>query len=209
MSEPPIETGPDGVQPHAPRIGHRWLDLTVAAVAIVISLISLAVAFFNAQSEQRMVAASSWPYLVYGTKRSQGVTGELSMSISNEGVGPARLKSLVVGYNGRKAHGLIELLHLCCGLPPGTSWTGLLKLGLVRESRPVGIYSPRDSLDIVVLDRTAANAAMWDRLATARLHLSFAACYCSVLDDCWVSDLSPVTDPRPVDRCEATDGYVE
>ena len=85
----------------------------------------------------------------------------------------------------------------------------LNKLGLVEEGRPVGLYRPGDSRNIVILDRTPENAAIWDRLGEARLHLSFRACYCSVLGDCWTSDLDPTSDPAPVSRCGAVDGYGE
>jgi len=89
MSEPPVEAHPDGVQARPARIGQRWLDLSIAGVAIVISLISLAVGFYNAQSQQRMVAATSWPFLVYNTRQ---VSDRLTLRFQNEGVGPARLK---------------------------------------------------------------------------------------------------------------------
>jgi hypothetical protein len=85
MSEPPVESQPDGVQLRPARIGQRWLDLSIAGLAIVISLISLAVGFYNAQSQQRMVAATSWPFLVYHTSR---IGDRLTLRISNEGVGP-------------------------------------------------------------------------------------------------------------------------
>lgn len=206
MSEPPLEAQPDGVQPKPPRIGHRWLDLSIAAVAIVISLISLAVGFYNAQSQQRMVAATSWPFLVYNTMQ---VGNRLVLRFENEGVGPARLKTLRVWSHGREAHGLTDLLHSCCGLPAG-GWSELGQLGgIIWESRPVGLYRPGENLNLLVLARTPANAAIWERLSRARVELAFQACYCSVLGDCWTSDLDPLTDPKPVSYCKAVDGYRE
>jgi hypothetical protein len=207
MSEPPVEAQPDGVQSRPARIGQRWLDLSIAGVAIVISLISLAVGFYNAQSQQRMVAATSWPFLDYGTMQ---VGNRLTLRISNEGVGPARLKMLIVRYNGRQARGLAQLLQICCGLPSGTGWAELNKIGGVTwESRPTGLYRPGQNIPIVVLDRTPTNAKIWDALARARLHLSFEACYCSVLNDCWKSDLDPLHDPEPANRCKPNNGYRE
>jgi hypothetical protein len=156
MSDPPIEAQPDGVQPRPARVGQRWLDLSIAAVAIVISLISLAVGFYNAQSQQRMVAATSWPFLDYGTMQ---VGKRLTLRISNEGVGPARLKSVIVRYHGREAHGLAELLQICCGLAAGAGSAQLTKIGGVTlESRLTGLYRPGENLPIVVLDRAPTNA---------------------------------------------------
>ena len=209
MTEPPIESQPDGVQPRAPRIRHRWLDLGIAGIAILISLFSLAVGFYNAQSQQRMVAATSWPFLTYGTTQ---VGSRLTLQIGNQGVGPARLKSLIVRYRGREVHGLVELLQVCCGLLAGAGWTPLKKIGGVAwESRPTGLYRAGESTPLLVLDRTPVNYGVWEKLSRARLpaNLSFRACYCSVLGDCWISNLDPVSDPRPVDKCPVVSGYRE
>jgi hypothetical protein len=100
------------------------------------------------------------------------------------------------------------LLRLCCSLSADSD-PPVDNLKVVLESQPVGLYRPGESTDIVVLDRTPADAVVWDRLAEARLHLSFEACYCSVLGDCWTSDLDPVSDPKPVDRCVPLNGYRE
>jgi hypothetical protein len=205
VPELPIEAGVEGIRPHAPASGRRWLDFTIAAVAIVISLVSLGVGFENARTEQQLVAASSWPFLVYNTSNVQS---QINMRIGNEGVGPARLKSLIVKYNGRSANGLRDLLHICCGLPKDASWERLTASG-VEESRAIGILSPRESIDLITISRTPENAEMWDRLERARLQLSLEACYCSVLGACWTTDLTPTSDPKPVDACKAGEGYIE
>jgi hypothetical protein len=105
---------------------------------------------------------------------------------------------------------LAELLQICCGLAAGAGSAQLTKIGGVTlESRLTGLYRPGENLPIVVLDRAPTNAGVWDKLEQARLHLSFEACYCSVLNDCWKSDLDPLHDPRPVSRCKASNGYRE
>jgi len=180
--------------------------LEIAGLAIVISLISLAVGFYNAQSQQRMVAATSWPFLVYHTMR---VDKRLTLRIANEGVGPARLKSVIVRYRGREARNLADLLHICCGFQAGASWTQLNKLDLAWEGEAIGLYRAGEHADIIVMDRKSANEAVWKQLADSRLHLKFEACYCSVLNDCWTSDLDPLTDPRPVSYCPNIKGYRE
>jgi hypothetical protein len=42
--------------------------------------------------------------------------------------------------------------------------------------------------------------ALWDTFNTLRFELRFHACYCSVFDECWVSDLTTVS-PQPVEHC--------
>ena len=47
-----------------------------------------------------------------------------------------------------------------------------------------------------------AQLAIWDGLNSARVALEFDACYCSVLDECFRSDLVSMT-PTRVDACPA------
>ena len=204
----PVETGADGIQPHPHPTGRRHVDLIVACVAILISLVSLGVGYVNAKSQQQMVAASSWPFLIYNTSTNRNGQ-EIDLRIVNQGVGPARIKSVTISYNGHSATGLRDLLTLCCGLPLGASWESLNDSGLVQESTAVGVVAPRESIDLVRIARTSENSAMWDRLERARLQLTMSACYCSVLDACWTTDLKPTSDPKPVKECTAGTGYIE
>jgi hypothetical protein len=204
---PPIDTGADGAQPNQRKSGHRQVDIVVSAAAILISLVSLGVGFLNARSEQRMVAASSWPFLTFSSSRNEiaGQAPLLALRIDNQGVGPARLKSLVMRYRGRPVHGLIELLQSCCGLPGGMTMLRTMGAGVVEENQPVGVYSPREGANFLVLARRQADPAMWERLAAARFDLKFEACYCSVLGECWTSDLRVTSDPTPVSDCRIDD----
>jgi hypothetical protein len=48
--------------------------------------------------------------------------------------------------------------------------------------------------------KRAGQESLWDKLNTARFELRFRACYCSVFDECWLSDLATVS-PQPVGQC--------
>jgi hypothetical protein len=204
----PIESGAEGISPHPHPTGRRHVDFIVACLAILISLISLGVGFENARSQQQMVAASSWPFLIYDTSTSNNGQA-IDLRIINQGVGPARIKSVTISYDGHSASGLRDLLSICCGLPKGASWESLDRLGLLQESTAVGVVAPRESIDLVRISRTPENSAMWDRLEQARQHLVMSACYCSVLNACWITDLKSTSDPKPVDQCKAEAGYIE
>jgi hypothetical protein len=94
-------------------------------------------------------------------------------------------------------------------LPKGARWESLDRLGLLQESTAVGVVAPRESIDLVRISRTPENSAMWDRLEQARQHLVMSACYCSVLNACWITDLKSTSDPKPVDQCKVGAGYIE
>ncbi len=63
MSEPPVQVAGSEVQPSVRKTGAPKLDLVIAFVAIVLSVVSLAVAFENGRTERNLLAASSWPFV--------------------------------------------------------------------------------------------------------------------------------------------------
>ncbi len=93
------------------------------------------------------------------------------------------------------------LMKACCGYErtPGDSaarpLTSTVPGTVLRagETRPFLIYA-----------RTDANAAIYDRLDDARRDsVTYRVCYCSVFDECWISDPQGNTtlQPRPVRVC--------
>ena len=64
-----------------------------------------------------MQVASVWPNVTYVTSNQNedgGGTGPIRMSLVNNGVGPAIVRGLQIGYDGRKFTSFRELLEACC-----------------------------------------------------------------------------------------------
>jgi hypothetical protein len=198
----PLSADADGVRVEPPRTGHRLLDLAIAGSAILISLVSLGVAMHLGHVQTRLVAANSWPFLQFASS-SGADKGEqyVSVGISNDGAGPAILKSLVVRYQGKPIRGYVELLQACCGLRQGVTKADVGDdLGLRQESSLIGVIRARETLTMLELRRNASNVDLWQRFSAARGALTFQACYCSIVGDCWTSDLHTL-DPKPVPAC--------
>jgi hypothetical protein len=198
----PLSTDPDGVRLEPRRTGHRLLDFAIAGSAILISLISLGVAIHLGQVQSRLVAANSWPFLhfasSYGTENG---TQAVSVDIANDGAGAAILKSLVVRYQGKPIRGYVELLQACCGLRQGVTKADVGdSIGLGQESSLIGVLRAREKVTMLKLLRTSSNVELWQRFSAARGALTFQACYCSIVGDCWTSDLHTL-DPTPVKSC--------
>jgi hypothetical protein len=211
MSEPPVNTRADDVHAEPRKTGHHFVDLTIACSAILISLISLGVAIHHGQVQERLVAANSWPFLRFDfdNSRAEGRGQSVTYSIINSGVGPAVLKSFIVEYDGKRMHGFVELLQACCDMPRVTDIGALLPLGFLGESRPVGVIRARDRVVLFKFMRNPENIAILDGIAAARDRVKFHACYCSIVGECWISDLRSL-DPQPVEACKASpDDYVE
>ena len=184
---------------HAHRTGHRWVDFAVPLSALAVSMISLAIAIHHGHTMQKMadenarlVQANSWPLLQFttGNANDKGEP-EITLNVENAGVGPAKLISLEIFHGDQRIRTPRDLVQ---ALDPATT-RPQLSLGLTM---PV-VGRAGDSQLLIGLKRQGQET-FWDKLNTARFELRFRACYCSVFDECWVSDLATVS-PQHIDHC--------
>ena len=184
---------------HAHRTGHRWVDFAVPLSALAVSMISLAIAIHHGHTMQKMadenarlVQANSWPLLQFttGNANDKGEP-EITLNVENAGVGPAKLISLEIFHGDQRIRTPRDLVQ---ALDPATT-RPQLSLGLTM---PV-VVRAGDSHLLSGLKRQGQET-FWDKLNTARFELRFRACYCSVFDECWVSDLATVS-PQHIDHC--------
>jgi hypothetical protein len=196
----------DHEAPHAAHnTGRRWLDLTLALSAMFVSIVSLAVAVHHGNAMDRLVAANSWPFLMYGTSNldPQG-NRRISLSVENAGVGPARIQTFEVWWQGQPVATAPELLQRCCmtdSKTPIDSSTAR-SLHLVIGQIASRVMRAGDVETFLSLELKDTNADIWHRLDIARVQLKMRACYCSVFDECWETDLEQ-TSAKRVRTCAA------
>lgn len=181
----------------------RWLPFAMAGhllVGVPALLISLVVAYgtyVQAGAAQRMQQAASWPFLAY---RDYNYTGDgkrvVSLSLINNGLGPALIGPVEVRYRGRPMHSPIELLTSCCGYQAGQS----MQLRTL-PTRNVALR-PGEETVFMALPDVPENAGMVDRLDAVRREIAVRACYCSIFEDCWTIDGAQAK-PAPVQSCPA------
>jgi hypothetical protein len=139
-----------------------------------------------AQANARPVAASSWPFLQYSTG-NLGDDGRplIRRSVSNAGVGPARVETLEVFWHGAPVAPPQALLAACCGLTAGSGRAASFSYALLAGR------SVRAGEAVTLLEvRAGADASDFrQRLDRERLHVKFRACFCSVFDECRSSTL--------------------
>jgi hypothetical protein len=197
---------PEHETSHAPHhTGRRWLDLTLALCAIFISIVSLAIAVHHGLAMDRLVNANSWPFLTYHTD-NQDAAGhrDISLRIDNAGVGPARFETFEVWWQGQPVASADELLRRCC-MPESGSKIDAAAARSMNLS--VGVIAPSvmragGEQSFLGLELADANAAIWHRLDVARMQIKMRACYCSVFDECWETDLRQ-TSTKSVKSCPA------
>jgi hypothetical protein len=172
----------------------RLSNYLASAFAIGVSMISLSVAISSNRTQERLLAASVWPALEYGTgNRNDEGEDVISMTVGNSGVGPARLRSFQILYDGKPAPNAARLLDQCCGLGAEPAYT-------VTSGTRARVLKAGDELSFLRLPREKNKAEVWERFNQERFKTRVLACYCSVLDACWMMD-SDQAEPTPVATC--------
>ncbi|HLY04649.1 MAG TPA: hypothetical protein VKR31_02775 [Rhizomicrobium sp.] len=186
--------------------GNRLFDVAITICILLVSVSSLIIAIVHSRTLERMadanvklVEANSWPYLDYGTGNVGGNDGTaIELRITNDGVGPAKIESAELKWNGVAMHNALDFLRACCGYRYDKSnglWIDLITGRVLR---------PGETITFITLPRSATDADAWNRLNQVRLNRSLAVdvCYCSVFDECWNEDVLQMSlTPRRVDRC--------
>ncbi len=190
------------VQPSVRKTGAPTLDLVIAFVAIVLSIVSLAVAFENGRTERNLLAASAWPFLREIVTNQYGDGRDAAIGVSNGGVGPAKLKTLEIDYAGQPVSSSLDLLRRCCGLDAQPEMVRRqLPNGLITSLVDETVLRPGEENIVLLVHRLAEAPEVPERFTASLTKIGFRACYCSVLDECWVSDLK-TTRTTPVEQCK-------
>jgi hypothetical protein len=180
----------------------RWVTNSQILITLPTLVISIALAYFSfvqADSSPKMQRTETWPYVSYGTDNSlPEVMNEISFSLSDDGVGPARLNEMEFLYNGRPMREPLEYIRLCCGAEAKASTKNLT----FTTDRVDGVLRPGEKRNFIKLAKTDQNAALWDKLNDERWKVVVRTCYCSIFDDCWVLD-SRKSGPDEVEACPA------
>ncbi len=200
MMELPVQVTTDDVHAHARHTGHRGLDLVLALSAIFISLVSLFIAIEHGCTERDLVAANSWPYLQIET--DMGRTSGIQFWITNAGVGPAKLELFEVSYAKHPVSSARELMQLCCGLPAGPARSDNDLPGFEAGDINDSVLRPGQRMPILIASSPAGT--LIGQLRQASGQIRFRGCYCSVFDECWMSDLVDLH-ARRVKACPVSD----
>lgn len=174
-------------------------ELLIALPTLVISLALAYFSFVQADASRKMQRTETWPYVSYGTDNSSpDVKDEISFSLSNDGVGPARLQEMEFIYNGKALRDPLEFIAGCCAAAAKAIAPNLI----YTTDRVDGVLRPGEKRKFIRLAKTDANTPLWNRLNGERWKVAVRTCYCSIFDDCWVFD-SRKGQPDEVKVCPA------
>ena len=172
------------------------LNRILAICAILISGASFYATYLQARSAEKQVQAMTLPLLQFrhGNYDQERQKIAISFVLENGGVGPAILKRVRFNYRGEEYPSVHDFFGACCG----EEWALYQeKFEDVDQAREMGDYSS-ELLDVIipgqsiypfqVTDKTEANEAFWLELNKERWELDLEICYCSLLNECYVTD---------------------
>ena len=199
----PVDVTSDGAQATPRKTGHNWLDIGVAFAAIFISLVSLYIAMENQKTQRDLLAASNWPFLREVRSNEYSDRLDVALGVSNGGVGPAKIKTFALLYDGQPMRSGLDLLRHCCGLGmTDADITRQLPHGYEFSMVDETVLRPGEDNVVLGVHREPTAPEIPQRLIANLHRVSFRACYCSVLNECWESDLRS-THTTPVAQCAA------
>jgi hypothetical protein len=170
-------------------------------VAVALSMLALVTSAYQSwlmrnqtQLMQVQSRASVWPSVSIGENDTHTPTEDMfAWRVDNNGVGPAKIESVVVSFDGKPYRNWQALSAMLVPDRPfhaaQSSVNGLvLPPSLNRET----------TVEMVKLSDPVLARAFHD----AQLRFKIEICYCSVYDDCWVANINDRGERPMIDRCE-------
>ena len=179
--------GPPEAFGQPPRTGRYWFDLLAASAAIFISVVTLVIAIRGERTQRGLLAANSWPFIQLS--EDQGVE-DAKLDVENAGVGPAKIITFEVFYHGQPVDSAFDLLRRCCGLPeavPGQNPGPIVGFSYGEVFN--NVLRPGEHIIALKLNKLGTQPQLFNRFLHEMSAISYSTCYCSVLGECWTSNL--------------------
>ncbi|MHA4835293.1 hypothetical protein [Sphingopyxis sp. MSC1_008] len=191
----------------AATIGSRFLRylplITIAhfLIGLPALIASLALAYFafvQADATQKMQSGGVMPFVTFGTSNGdKDGNRDIALTLTNNGVGPAILGPIEIRYEGKPITTPIDLLTACC-----TEETQARAMRLSTSPSTGIAVPPGETIEFVSLPRTPESEKVWQILNKERWKLQVRSCYCSIFNDCWVTEGMQGM-PKAVNKCPA------
>jgi hypothetical protein len=159
-------SAPLNESPLKPRF--EW-DRITAIMAVLIGACALAVSFYTAHLQNKQVRAQTWPYLQMWQSNV-----DRSFSISNRGVGPARIADVKLRVDGKEVSSFDQAIKL---LQPKKEPVSTMQSYFARR-----VLTPNEDVKMIQFE----SDAHYDIFMKNRNRMRYEVCYCSVLDECYL-----------------------
>lgn len=176
------------------------LEITLALCAILISIASFYATYLQASAAEKQVTAMTLPLLNFGhgNYSSEEKRAKVTYFINNVGVGPARIKSAHLVYEGQRYNALFDYFDACCKAEYKSAIEETkqnVNYGLLTSGIENRILLNGDDIRFIQLPKAEVNSALWNKLNDVRWKTEMEVCYCSLLDNCyWLKSQNEITE---------------
>ncbi len=200
MSESPQTRPQDGAEGSPPQQPPERsiirLELIIAGMALAISLCALIVSAVETRILSAQQRASVWPYVAVGQSYNNK---DFGLRLANNGIGPARITAFSIHINGVAHKDWPSLIDTVLGPDSGINYN-VYMTDVINGS----VVPSQTELDIFRVPWSDESRRLLEAIRVA----SLVVCYCSVFDECWVSDMASAGQKKvcPVSSDEQFDG---
>lgn len=166
---------------------------TVLSVAgVFIAIVALYAALTESAAVRQQTAAAVWPFVQLSIDDyDSGETAGFTMSLTNAGVGPARMHGVRLIFDGEPMR---DWAHAVARL--GGDLTDRVGRNFVSDR----VLRPDETVDMI--STTDPDLARQFQAAIANPENLITYCYCSIFDECWLADSrQDLQNPESVEEC--------
>ena len=194
---------PETPHQHHHKTGLPWFDFIVPVAVLFISVASLLTSLQSEKSmhalveeNRRLVSAQSTPLLMLDTGNLDAGKPVITMTISNVGTGPAQIAWFRVADAQGNDYSGSALYERIAKVDPGAKF--------ISEQISATLMRSGDQRSVFKFPKPPENApafTAWETLNKTRFQLRASACYCSIFDECRITEFG-ASHPRPVATCD-------
>jgi len=194
QEEPALDAHSESVLAQTERIFLRltFWQTVLSVAGVFIAVVALYAALIESAAVRQQTAAAVWPFVQFSTEDSDsGESAEFTIYFSNTGVGPARMRTMQLVFDGEPIR---DWEHAV------TQLGGQLTDHVSRNFVSNRVLSPDEK--VVSFSTTDPNLARQFRATVANPANFIAFCYCSIFDECWLADSrKDLQNPEAVEDC--------
>jgi len=183
------------------------LNLTLALCAVLISVASFYATYIQANAAEKQVKAMTLPLLQFssGNYDSEENLSAISFTLKNAGVGPALIKSVKFVHNETSYDSRLAFFRACCEkeynhyIKTISEKTNLKEGGFYSSPLVNSILPGQDEVVFFKMYKHVSEQGFWNIINKERFNLKMKLCYCSLLNDCYLSERNGIVEE--VDAC--------
>lgn len=185
--------------------GHGKLDLNSIATigAVILSLVAISISVIEVSTMRTQQRAAVWPYLQINGSYSANT---YQIFLENKGVGPALIRDFALTVNNKLVNDVDQMVIDIVGEKNAFSYN------VYKVSNPNNsVISSREKITLFSVPLRVKSSTNSNELVeytpgvlftqNARTSLNISICYCSIHEDCWLTQLSSAI-VEPVEACE-------